>query len=170
MINEVLNTLQTELNVYFRTKLNPVEDKVIVSAIINQDGTIAINGENKIVMTLVNVNEAMQLKNTPPSGINTRPPANVDLTILLSGYFAPGNYTEALRFISLVMDFFHEKNVFTATNTPHLNACIEKITAQLMTMTTEELYHLWATLGAKYMPSVVYKLQVLSSLQSSPHT
>ena len=55
MIYEALSCLTDEINEYFRNKLRINEDKAVLSGIVNQDGTIAIQGENKIVITLVNI-------------------------------------------------------------------------------------------------------------------
>jgi hypothetical protein len=38
---------------------------------------------------------------------------------------------------------------------------IEKIIIEPVSLTFEQLNHLWATLGAKYLPSVIYKCRTL---------
>lgn len=55
MIYEALTCLFDEMNKYFRNRLKLNEQRVILSSLINQDGTVAIQGENKIVVTLINV-------------------------------------------------------------------------------------------------------------------
>ena len=55
MIYEVLQTLTDNLNIYFRTKLKIQEDKAELSAIVNQDGSIALQSENKVLVTLLNI-------------------------------------------------------------------------------------------------------------------
>ena len=53
MIYEALSCLVDEINEHFRIRLKVSEDKVSLSAIVNQDGTIAIQGENKVFITTV---------------------------------------------------------------------------------------------------------------------
>jgi len=52
--------------------------------------------------------------------------------------------------------------VFTPSNTPSLDPKIEKLSVEMVNLSTEKLNNLWATLGAKYIPSVLYKLRMLS--------
>ena len=164
MINKALTCLTEEMNEYFLNKLKISEDKVILSGIINQDGTIAIQGENKIIVTLVNVAEAPTHKNYPP--VNERPTGNsqptpiINLTVLFSAYFSGNNYSEALHFLSCIILFFQQKNVFTSSDTAGLDDTIEAITVEMQGITTEELNNLWAALGAKYMPSVLYRISI----------
>ncbi len=165
MIFEALSCLADEMNVYFRNKLNLNEEKVVLSAIMNQDGTIAIQGENKVVITLVNIEKEPVVSNRLPLGRsqeNAPQPVSINLYILFSCYFSGSNYAEALRFIAFVISFLQEKNVFTSANTPKLYSAIEKISFEMESPGAEKLNNIWATLGAKYMPSVLYKMRMLS--------
>lgn len=165
MIFEALSCLADEMNVHFRNKLNLNEEKVVLSAIMNQDGTIAIQGENKVVITLVNIEKEPVIANRLPLGRsqeNSSQPVSINLYVLFSCYFSGGNYAEALRFISFVISFLQEKNVFTSANTPKLDSAIEKLSFEMESPGAEKLNNIWATLGAKYMPSVLYKMRMLS--------
>ncbi len=166
MINEALTCLTEEINEYFKNRLKLSEDKVILSGIISQDGSVAIKEENKIVITLVNLEEEPVSRNTSlmnnRSGGNAAPPVKIHLYLLFSAYFAPSNYQEGLQFISFVISFLQEKNVFTSANTPRLDSSIDKISIEMVSLSIEKLNNLWATLGAKYMPSVLYKMRMLS--------
>lgn len=167
MIFETLTCLTEEINEYFRNKLRINEDKVVLSGIINQDGTIAIQGENKIIVTLVNIEkEATGQSNAGQSGsitvVNRTPPLNINLYVLFSAYFSSSNYPEALRFLSFIIAYFQYKNVFTRANTPRLDDRIEKVICELATIGPEQVNNIWSSLGAKYMPSAVYKIRMLS--------
>ena len=69
MINDALIFIAKEMNDYFRDVVGISEDCVIVSAITNRDGTITANTENKIVITVANI-EADIIKNN--IGIHNR--------------------------------------------------------------------------------------------------
>jgi hypothetical protein len=167
MIYEALYCLVEEINQYFRIRLKVSEDKVVLSAIVNQDGTIAIQGENKILVTLVNIEkETIGKSNSGISGssvlINKSSALTINLYVLFSAYFSNGNYPEALRFISFIIAYFQQNSVFTRMNTPRLDVDIEKLVFEMASISPEQLNNIWGSLGAKYMPSVVYKVRMLT--------
>ncbi|HET6253606.1 MAG TPA: DUF4255 domain-containing protein [Puia sp.] len=161
MIQEALSCLTDEMNLFFRSKLKINEDKAVLSGILSADGSVAIREENKIIITLVNVEKETMINglNTVP---NTAAPLNINLYILFSAYFSAGNYSEALRFLSFVMGYLQQKNVFNRSNTPQLDSHIMKLVFEMENLSTERMNNLWASLGAKYMPSVLYKARMLT--------
>ena len=167
MIYEALSCLVDEINEYFRIRLKVSEDKVSLSAIVNQDGTIAIQGENKILLTLTNIEKETIGRNNSafsgsPLSTNKSPILTVNLYVLFSAYFSNGNYPESLRFISFIIAFFQQKNVFTHVNTPRLDPEIDKLIFEMASISPEQLNNIWGSLGAKYMPSVIYKVRMLT--------
>jgi hypothetical protein len=169
MINEALKCLTVELNEYLKNKDmlgSNLKPKVLLSGIVDQAGQVAILEENTIVVTLVNIEEepvskSYSLSNSRTSE-NVSHPVTINLYILFSSYFAVTNYEESLKFLALVISFLQEKNVFTSANSPTLSTNIEKMSVEMVTLSIEKLNNLWATLGAKYMPSVLYKLRMLT--------
>jgi hypothetical protein len=168
MIYESLSSVAKEMNEYLRVRLKVNEDKVIISGIVNQDGTVAIQGENKVVLTLLNVEKESYGKNISiPAGVSKVSSApvsvvNINLLIMFSAYFSNNNYGEALRFISFVITFFQQKNVFTNQNTPALDRGIDKLIFEIENMSAERLNNVWATIGGKYMPCVIYKMRMIT--------
>ncbi len=166
MIYEALSCLTEDMNEYFRNKLKINEDKVVLSGLVNQDGTIAIQGENKIIATLVNIEretaQKVNEKSLSNSLGNMAPPLYLNVYVLFSAYFSSGNYPEALRFLSFTIGFFQHKNVFTKSNTPGLDLKIDKLTFEITDLNPDKLSNIWTTLGAKYMPSVLYKMRMLN--------
>ena len=78
MINEALKCLAVELNGYLRNKgmlSSGSDEKVLLSGIIDQAGQVAIKDENKIVLTLVNIEEDPVSKSN--SVLNNRTAANM---------------------------------------------------------------------------------------------
>jgi hypothetical protein len=167
MIYETLSCITEVINKHFSRELHVNEEKVVLSGIVNQDGSVAIQGENKVLVTLINIEKEALGKSVPgyaPGMVHakTAPPVCVNLYVLFSAYFSGNNYAEALRFISFVMAFFQSRNVFTPADTPSLDRRIDKLVFEMESMGTERLNNVWATLGAKYMPSVVYKMRMLT--------
>jgi hypothetical protein len=167
MIYETLSCITEVINSHFSRQLHVNEDKVILSGIVNQDGSIAIQGENKVLVTLINIEKEAIGKSTP--GYNTGmvqaktlQPVCINLYVLFSAYFTGNNYAESLRFISFIIAFFQSRNVLTPGNTPSMDTRIDKLVFEMESMGAERLNNVWATLGAKYMPSVVYKMRMLT--------
>ncbi|BAV05977.1 Protein of unknown function [Filimonas lacunae] len=160
MIYESLTCIADELNEYFRVRLKIPEDKVVLSSLVNQDGTVAIPSENKIALTLVNIEKEPAAN----KGVLTRdaPSVSVNLQVMFAVYFSSNNYSEGLKFLSLIISFMQQKPVFTRANSPALHDSIEKISVEIETCGLDRLNNLWATLGAKYMPSVMYRVRMLT--------
>ena len=166
MIYDALLCITEEINEYFSAKLKINEDKVLLSGIINQDGSIAASGENKILLTLINIErenigKSNAVREGVKSGVHAPPAMNINLYVLFSAYFGGSNYPEALRFLSFIISYLQNKNVFTKSNTPKMGDNIEKLIFEMENLSTERLNNVWATLGAKYMPSVYYKVRML---------
>jgi Pvc16 N-terminal domain len=165
MIYEALNSITEEINEYFKSKLKIPEEKIVLSGLVTQDGKVAIQGENKIIVTLVNLEKetarGSNLK-TGESFNNSAPSLNINIYILFSAYFSERNYHESLRFISFIISYFQYKSVFNKSNTPNLDERIEKLIFEITDLNPDALSNMWSTLGAKYMPSVLYKVRMLS--------
>jgi hypothetical protein len=165
MIYEALNCLVDEMNEHFRSRLKLNEQKVILSSLISQDGTVAIQGENKIVVTLVNIEKESAMSISQKGAMsfsNSAQSVNINLYVLFSTYFSQGNYAESLRFLSFVIGYFVNKPVFNHSNTPALDNKIDKLTFEIVDMNPDTVSNLWSSLGAKYMPSVVYKVRMIT--------
>ena len=72
-------------------------------------------------------------------------------------------YLDGLKVISFVTQFFQHQNVFTQENSPRLKENnIEELIFDLRTLSFQDLNNLWGVLGSKYMPSVLYKVRMLT--------
>lgn len=167
MIFEALTCIIDDINEHFRNKLKINEDKIILSGIVNQDGSLAVQGENKLLVTLVNVENdtsGASSGNNPSSKAiaNISSGININLHILFSAYFTSNNYPESLRFLSFIIAYFQNKNVFTRSNTPKMDNRIEKLIFKLENLEIERQNNVWTMLGAKYIPSVMYKMRMLT--------
>jgi hypothetical protein len=155
MIYEVLQTLTDNLNIYFRTKLKIQEDKAELSAIVNQDGTIALQSENKVLVTLLNVEREPY---SASGQIIGRQKLSLNLMVIFSCHFSNSNYSEAIRFLDLIITYFEENYTLEAQNIYDGN---NKIKIEIETYNIDKVHNIWATIGAKYLPSVVYKLRMV---------
>lgn len=161
MIHKVLPEIVAELNAFLKRAASDTEDRAVLSALVDQSGSIAFTGENKIICQLTGIEqERSNINKFPTSPVMKNPPVYLNLYLLFAAYF-PGNYDEALKFISLVIAYFQGKQVFTAQNTPGLPTEVEKITVEINNLDQHAQSQLWSAIGAKMMPSVSMKLRMI---------
>ncbi|NOS94067.1 MAG: DUF4255 domain-containing protein [Cyclobacteriaceae bacterium] len=172
MIYQALHTVTTELNNYLmgRFKMGG-QQAAILNAIVNQDGTVAEHSLNKIVLSLINLEHETTMAFNPIYFQNSEKthtqkaenlPYNFNLDVLLTAVFEAPNYDEGLKFLSEAIYFFQAKNAFTVANTPQLDPHIQELSFELIKLSYHQEHSLWGAIGAKYMPSVLFKIRMLS--------
>ncbi|MBA4408112.1 MAG: DUF4255 domain-containing protein [Bacteroidota bacterium] len=128
--------------------------------------------DNKVVLTLLNLEEETTLKNLPNYKVIDKttteyrnPPVHLNLFLLISGNC--NSYSDSLRSISKTIEFFQGKKIFTSENTVYeIKEDFDvlghfKLITELYTPSFEELNHVWGTLGGRQLPSVIYKIQLV---------
>ncbi|MCF8367305.1 MAG: DUF4255 domain-containing protein [Bacteroidales bacterium] len=167
MIHQAFSFIIESLNRYFSIKISEAE-KVVANILVSQDGSVQSSIENKVVVSLVNVEEERIARNPdiyrkqPDGSLQiVTPEIKLNLYMLFSAYF-PSDYNEALKMLSLVIGFFQKNNKFNAANSPGLNPKLHDLSVELFTLGLEQQNHLWGALGAKYLPSVVYKMRLIT--------
>ena len=183
MILQVLKIVANELEHFLDTFSGdtPDEQRVVIGNIAYHDvekyfpNTNESSLDDKIVISLVRVDEESTLKNKPhykPSADNSatvysNPPVFVNLYLLFS--FNSLNYENALTYLSRTVRFFQSKKIFTHKNTQPINGALNeldkvdsfRILTDLHSPGFEEANQLWGMLGGKQMPFVMYKIRVL---------
>ena len=166
MIYTALNYVVQELNRYLMRRFSTQDDKAILGSILDESGSVPEGNQNKIILSLVNLeNETNRQYNrlqTPVgnSNIAQNLPFNFNMDVLVTSLFT--NYSEALKFLSEAVYFFQAKQVFTHENSPGLDPKIEKLAFEIIIIEYREMHNLWTALGAKYMPSILFKIRMLS--------
>lgn len=159
MVNESLRFITETLNSYLKTHLSLNEDKAVLSNLINIDGTIPINIADKLVVCLLNIDQEVGTSNVGFSKtVAASATSNLSLEVLFAANFS--NYSEQLKFISIVLSYFQQNTVFGRQNYPTITEGINKIELELTNLNPEDTNFVWNTLGAKYMPSLIYKIKV----------
>ncbi len=163
MIHHVLQVVSKDLNMFLKSRRGELavnDDLVVLSELINQDGSVAVTTENRLICTLLNIEQERTNLNAPLSKqalIN--PPINLNLFVLFSAYYS--HYVEALKSLSLTIGFFQGKQVFTPANTAGLLG-IDKITVEIINVEMNELSNFWTAIGSKHLPCVLYKFRMIS--------
>lgn len=166
MIHQVLPAIVRELTEYLESKFGISDDQVALGNIVNQDGSLAVDG-NKLVVSLINISRDGSLGAVRNLGGNENPPVYVNLYVLFAAVFNQSNissqdYLESLKMISGVISFFQGRNYFDGHNTPDFPADAGKVVTEIENIEFRELVNLWSLSGAKYVPSVVYRLRSLN--------
>ncbi|SDD10531.1 DUF4255 domain-containing protein [Pedobacter soli] len=178
MINAALDFFSKEINGYLNHVANTTNDEYIVVSSIVSDGKLAIP-EKTMGITLMNIEEDRALKDQRVSvknmfgDIETRnPDIYLNLYVLISANFNSAgtesptlDYLEGLKRLSQVIAFFQGKNVFTQANSPLLATIdknIERLSAELFSFNFEQMNHFWSIIGHSYLPSVLYKIRMIT--------
>jgi hypothetical protein len=128
---------------------------------------VATELDNHLVLSLVNLEEERALKNgrvaaTLSAGDvgYTNRPFHLNLFLLFTANYR--NYGTALRRLAQVLTFFQGKQKFTFGNSPGANppqgGIVEfSLAMDLLSLSFEEVNHLWAFLGARQSPSAIFR-------------
>jgi len=171
MIYETLEIIKDQVSKYLELKLTD-SNLVVLENISKLDDPDVTTMNDKIALTLLNIEEETALKNNPNVSFKNgetqyrNNPIHVNLYILFSAN--RGIYEKSLTAISTIVEFFQSKKVFTQTNTklnPIISALASikefKFTVELYTPTFEQLNYVWGTLGGKSVPSAMYKVSLV---------
>jgi Pvc16 N-terminal domain len=188
MIGNAMILLREELSAYMIAQGDPAN--VIIENIGLFETDSGDNLDESIVITVVNIEEESTLKNGRnfskwPDGMARyeNRPVFLNLYVLFTANFSGGvppnnGYVQALKRLSLVIEFFQGKTVFTpATSTvplpPELSDLSNpdvsslKLSMELYTLTFEQINHLWGSLGGRQMPSAMYKARLVCITERS---
>ena len=176
MIYDTLQILKEQVEAYF-TEVGLGKILALENIALWESGSdVATKVEDKVVMTLLRLEEESTLKNVPSYKIKDNkteyfnPPVNLNLFVLFSANC--DTYDKSLRSISRVIEFFQGKKVFTSGNTIYnrTNVSLDvleyfKFILEMYTPGFEELNNIWGTLGGRQLPSVIYKVQIIQIRQ-----
>jgi hypothetical protein len=165
MIDTALQFLRDELNSYFASRTGGEKAVVEMSRVVDYAGKYAID-EDTIGVSVINIEEERILKAHLPeyNVINghhsiMEPQLKVNLYVLFAAYYR--RYDAALRSISHVLTYFQGHPSFAAEEYPGLSEGISKLVVELQSPTYEQLNQVWAFIGAKQLPSVIYKVRMI---------
>lgn len=180
MIDLALDFLTNEVNAYLEQKNLPSpapSPEIVLTNVAAEDGNWAIPPRT-LGLSLINIEEDRVNKDqqtafrTPQGDIeHYNPELKLNLYILISANFASGDpggtpgtgiYSEGLKQLSYVISFFQGKYVFTTENSPLLSTSIKKLIVELYSSSFEQQYNFWNVVGAKYLPSVLYRVRMLT--------
>jgi hypothetical protein len=157
----------TVLDQYIKNKYQLDESKVILNNVIDNNGAIPTKNENKIVVSLINIEqETLQpfyIRNQKLANGNygdLNPSQRFNLDLLVTSNF--DDYNESLKFLNAVIQFFQSYVVLDATNFSNIPAGLNKLEFEIEKLNYNQMHSLWTAMGAKYQPSIVYKTRLIT--------
>jgi Pvc16 N-terminal domain len=187
MIRTALEFIQKQLDAYMVEREQDAADYITgnvveLQSVVSPDGTFTAKDTNHITIMLAGLDEERREGKRPhyiPTDdkqyLKLNPPVELDLFVLFIAH--KKDYGTALRDLSDVISFFQANPVFDEEKNPSLNATvlepdkkpwqlIERLVFTLHTLSFEQQNNLWAMLGSKYIPSVVYKMKMITVFET----
>lgn len=166
MIYSAISHIASQLNQFLKRSFDLSEDMVVMSNILEQDGTLAPDVTNKLVVFLVNVEkEATHGRgygmNFNESWTSSYPPLFLNLYVMVAANFSGSNYSEGLKYLSNAISFFQRQPVFDHHQTPELDRRISKLVLEIENLSLQDLSSLWGALSGRYQPSILYKVRMV---------
>ena len=177
MIHHALQFLTRSLNDHIKKIIESTDNHVFLTNISDGSGITIPAGA--IGVSLVNIEEERVFKDRRTTFVNSEgivehrnPEIKLNLYIMIAANFQnqdnndpTDDYVEGLKQLSYVIQYFQAKNVFTQDNSPAMAALdpnFKKIVVDFYSYSFEQMYNFWSVLGNVYLPSVLYKLRLIT--------
>ena len=166
MIHDAMNLLKGKLNAYIKLKAGISEEKVRFL-----DGTNFDPIQfplDYITPIIVNIQEERTLRQSDyyqpriVNGLQTErtPDINIQLMVLFVSRFR--QYDQGLMFLSMIIRFFQANKLIDRTVAPELSEEIDRLHIEMLTMPVSEQNDIWNALRACYLPSVAFRVGMLT--------
>ncbi len=166
MIHHAMTAIVEDVNASFRARRGDSVDTVILSSLSGGQDASSPASENKVFLFLTRIYEehnvsTSSMRKTPNGAFqHVGEPAFLNLHIVLAAVFK--HYPTGLQVLSDVIGYLNGKLVFTRENTPSMAPGLERFILKMVTLDYSQQSLLWGTLGAKYYPSVMYSMRLLT--------
>ncbi|HAN77000.1 MAG TPA: hypothetical protein DCQ31_04105 [Bacteroidales bacterium] len=150
MIYEVLSEIKDRLNQHFRLRFGLPEDKLFLSGLVDAGGAAAIDND-LVVMMPINIQEEKHVYNR--RNTNEPPFISLNVLVLITTTFSGKNAAEGLKFLTETVSFFMQNNAMDIEG--------NRIAIEYYNLDLQLQNNLWASLGAKYAPSVIYRISLI---------
>ena len=167
MITQALQFTSDVLDQYLKNQFSPDESKVSLNNLIDPDGTVPLINQNKLVLSLINIDN----ETSRPYYIRTEKTqdgqfSNINLSerfnlyILFSSNF--DDYKEGLKFLNAAILFFQVHTCLDVATYPQMPGELNKLEFDIEKITYHQMHSLWTSMGAKYQPSVIYRMRLIT--------
>lgn len=167
MLSKALQFTNDVLDQFLRNRFGLDESRVVLNNLIESSGSIPQINQNKVVISLLNIEKEtakpFYIRNQKLASGNyadINPAERYNLDLLISSNF--DDYSETLKFLNAAILFFQVNNSLDATSFSTLPHGLDKLEFEIEKITYHQMQSLWTAMGAKYQPSVIYKLRLIT--------
>jgi len=167
MISKALQFTSDVLDQFLKNRFALDESKVVLNNLIEGNGSIPEINQNKVVMSLINIEKEtlkpfyVRNKKLPNGNFaDISPSEKYNLDILISANF--DNYSEALKFLDATILFFQVNISLDSGSYSNIPAGLNRLEYEIEKINYHQMQGLWTSMGAKYMPSVIYRIRLVT--------
>ncbi len=167
MIGTTLQFVCDVLDQYIQHQFGLDETKVVLNGLIESGGTVPSGNQNMVVISLINIEKetakafyGRYQRQEDGNFSDVNPYERYNLDLLVSANF--DNYKETLKFLSAVMAFFQAHPSLDTSSYSSMPAGLPKLEFEIEKINYQDMQGLWTAMGAKYQPSVIYKMRFLT--------
>ncbi len=163
MIDVALGFVKLSLDQYLINTFDLGSSAVVLNSLVDSNGAPSQLNQNKVVITLINLeletNKQFSSAHTRHNNLIAQhnPPVHFNLDILISSNF--DDYAETLKFLTAVIAFFQANPTLNRSDHPSLPDGISALKFEIENSNYGKAFELWGALGAKYQPSIIYKIR-----------
>ncbi len=166
MIAKTLSFITEIFNQELKMTYGVTDDFVVASGLINPDGSSIQQTQNKIVVSVINIERetSMTMNGYFNDGDKNygrvAPPVYLNLYLLIAANYT--DYLEANKILSTIIGVIQSNPFFTRQEHPVMQEPLDKLTFEILNVPMNELSHIWSGIGAKYLPSVICKVRMMT--------
>ncbi|HVY04716.1 MAG TPA: DUF4255 domain-containing protein [Burkholderiales bacterium] len=172
MLDLALKFLTDELNAFLIARTGSTFGSAVATRLATDAGKWAIP-DDQLGVALINIEEERAMRSQVPHAtyvdgrhVVLEPEIKLNLYVLFAAYF--GQYDQGLRQLSHVITFFQSHPIFTPDRYAALDPRIEKLAVDLISPTFDQLNQIWTFVGAKQLPSALYRLRMVILQDDEP--
>lgn len=167
MLDKALSIIAAKVNAFIHKQADLDENIVEIASPVSPDGVMPVEANDKLLIFVANISKDSLTQNghykTLTSGsLKKRDPLHLNLYIFIAANFHPARYVEALSFLSMAVQCLQENAVIDRSVVADMPAGLDKLILDIVNTDLNEVSNLWSILGGKYLPSVFYKVRMLS--------
>jgi hypothetical protein len=167
MISKALQFTADVLDQFLKNRFGLDESRLVLNGVVEPNGNVPLINQNKIVMSLVNIEKetnkpfyVQQQRLSDGSYSEFNPDERFNLLILISANF--DKYVEALKFLDGAILFFQINVRLDASRFSNMPPGLQKLEFELEKVNYHQMHGLWTAMGAKYQPSMIYKVRLVT--------
>jgi hypothetical protein len=168
MIQNALTYTKDSFNQFLRSFFHLDEEVVAINRVVDANGNLPMENTNKVILSLIHIeeetNQQFYGKTRRTNGgdyTKETPSQRFNLFVLLVPNFE--NYLEGLNYLNASIQFFQVNAVLNADKNSNIPEGIHRLEFELEKGEGYmQMQNLWTALGAKYQPSLIYKMRLVS--------